>query len=117
MRLPATLLTCSLLLLACNKSDTPTTDPATATPAATDTPAAATDDEPEPDPLAGKPVVPNVDAKPGDVTTCPYSGRTFLVKEDHPHVEYEGKSYVICSEKAAAEVEADPGKYLDDFTG
>ena len=45
------------------------------------------------------------------------SGRTFEVKEDHPKVEYEGVAYWICSDKAAAEVEADPGKYLDDFEG
>lgn len=115
MRVPAALVAGCLLALGCNKSDTPTTDPATATPVATDAPAA--DAEPDADPLAGKPVVPNVDAQPGDVTTCPFSGRTFLVKDDHPRVEYEGKSYVICSEKAAAEVEADPAKYLAEFEG
>jgi YHS domain-containing protein len=63
------------------------------------------------------PVVANVDARPGDTTTCPFSGRTFVVKAEHPKVEYQGKTYTICSEKAAAAVRADPSKYLDDFDG
>lgn len=101
-----------LLLSACGKEPPPTTDPVAATNAAE--PAAEAADA---DPLAGREVVENAKAQPGDVTTCPYSGRTFEVKQDHPKVEYEGVSYWICSEKAAAEVEADPGKYLDDFEG
>ena len=105
-------LSLDLLLTACGKEQPPTTDPAAATPA--EDPAQQAVDA---DPLAGREVVDNADAQPGDVTTCPYSGRTFEVKEDHPKVEYEGVSYWICSEKAAAEVEADPGKYLDDFDG
>lgn len=90
----------TLGLAACSKApaEAPTTDPA----AATETPSS---------------VVRNVDAQPGDTTTCPYSGRTFVVKADHPRVEYQGKTYWICSEKAAAEVRAEPGKYLDDFDG
>jgi YHS domain-containing protein len=66
---------------------------------------------------AGATVVRNVDAQPGDTTTCPYSGRTFVVKAEHPKVDYEGRTYTICSETAAEAVRADPGKYLDDFTG
>lgn len=62
-------------------------------------------------------VVANVDARPGDTTICPYSGRRFVVKAEHPKVEYEGKTYTICSEPAAEAVRADPGKYLDDFDG
>ena len=62
-------------------------------------------------------VVRNVEAKPGDTTTCPYSGRTFVVKAEHPKVEYEGKSYWICSEDAAEKVRADPDAYLADFAG
>ena len=95
----------ALGLGACSKApaEAPTTDPAAAT------------GEPAAEPAAE--VVKNVDAQPGDTTTCPYSGRTFVVKADHPRVEYQGKSYWICSEKAAEEVRADPGKYLDDFEG
>ena len=102
----------SLGLSACAKSSGPTTeppsDPGTTQPSADDTAV---------DPLAGQPVVKNVDAQPGDVTTCPYSGRTFVVKAEHPKVDYEGKSYWICSEKAAEAVRADSAKYLDGFTG
>lgn len=99
----------SLGLAACAKSSGPTVDPGTAAePPATETAA---------DPLAGLPVVKNVDAQPGDVTTCPFSGRTFMVKAEHPRVEHDGKSYWICSEKAAESVRADPAKYLDGFDG
>ncbi|MEX1367333.1 MAG: hypothetical protein AB1Z98_29670 [Nannocystaceae bacterium] len=62
-------------------------------------------------------VVPNLEAQPGDTTTCPYSGRSFVVKAEDPRVEYEGKTYWVCSEDAAEAVRADPGKYLDDFEG
>lgn len=95
--------------IACSKApaESPTTDPATATP------------EPavEAEPAAEVTVVPNLEAQPGDTTTCPYSGKTFVVKAEHPRVEHEGKTYWVCSEKAAEEVRADPGKYLDGFEG
>lgn len=105
---PRLALSLALLVAACDKGKTPTTDPGASTPATGDAPA---------DSLAGREVVKNVDAEPGDVTTCPYSGRTFEVKPDHPRVAYQGNSYWICSEKAAEAVRADPGKYLDDFEG
>lgn len=85
----------ALALSSCDKGST------------TATPAEATQTE----------VVPNLEAKPGDTTTCPYSGRPFVVKAEHPKVEYEGESYWVCSEQAAEKVRADPGKYLDDFEG
>lgn len=62
--------------------------------------------------LDGRPVVPNHEAKPGDVTTCPYSGRKFVVAADSPRLEYQGRSYVLCSEKARDAVAADPAKYI-----
>lgn len=102
----------SLGLSACAKGGGPTTEP-TVDPGAAVQPT----DEAAPDPLAGQPVVKNVDAQPGDVTTCPYSGRTFVVKAEHPKVDYEGKVYWVCSEKAAEAVRADPAKYLDGFSG
>lgn len=97
----ARLIIVSLLCVACSKSPAPTTSPAAATT----------------DPLAGRPVVLNVDARPGDVTVCPYSGRKFLVADDSPRWEYQGKSYVFCSAKAVGEVQKDPAKYLDGFEG
>lgn len=101
----------SLGLSACAKGSGPTTEP-TAAPGA-----AAPPGDAAADPLAGQPVVKNVDAQPGDVTTCPYSGRTFVVKAEHPKVDYGGQSYWVCSEKAAEAVRADPAKYLDGFSG
>jgi len=62
--------------------------------------------------LDGRPVVPNHEAKPGDVTTCPYSGRKFVVAADSPRLEYQGKNYVLCSEQARDAVAADPAKYI-----
>lgn len=111
MMIPSRALAIALLAFAaaaCSKApaEAPTTDPAAATP--------------EPAADASGPaaeVVKNVDAQPGDTTTCPYSGRTFVVEADHPQVEYEGQTYWICSEKAAEEVRADPAKYLADFEG
>jgi hypothetical protein len=104
----------SLAFVACAKdSRPPTSDPGTAAAPPASEPAG----EPAADPLAGQPVVKNIDAAPGDVTTCPYSGRTFVVKAEHPRVEHAGKSYWICSEKAAQAVCAEPGKYLDGFEG
>jgi len=106
---PSLGLVVSLGLGACAKSSEPTVDPGTA--------AAPPAGEPAPDPLAGQPVVKNVDAQPGDVTTCPYSGRTFVVKADHPKVEHAGQTYWVCSEKAAEAVRAAPAKSLDGFEG
>ena len=75
------------------------------------------DSTPAAEPQAEQPVVKNLDAQPGDVTTCPYSGRPFVVKAEHPKVEYQGRSYWICSEQAAQAVRADPERYLDGFQG
>ncbi len=69
------------------------------------------------DPLAGRPVVPNPDAREGDVTICPYSGRKFVVEASSPRWEYEGTTYVFCAEKALDEVKKDPAKYLGKARG
>ncbi|MCA9638406.1 MAG: hypothetical protein KC420_20390 [Myxococcales bacterium] len=66
----------------------------------------------ETDPFAGREVVDNPSAKPGDVTVCPYSGRKFEVKADSPKIEHGGVTYVLCSEKARDEVAKDPERYL-----
>lgn len=108
---PSVGLVLSLGLGACAKGSGPTTEPTAGT---AEQPASG---EPAPDPTAGQPVVKNIDAQPGDVTTCPYSGRTFVVKAEHPKVDYNGQSYWICSEKAAAAVRADPERYFEGFTG
>lgn len=113
---PSLGLVLSLGLGACSKGSGPTVDPGQGT-SEPGTAAEPPTGEPAADPLAGQPVVKNVDAQPGDVTTCPYSGRTFVVKADLPQVEHGGKTYWICSEKAAEAVRAEPGKYLDGFEG
>jgi YHS domain-containing protein len=105
---PSLGLVLSLGFAGCAKGSGPTTAPGTAAEPPAGEPV---------DPLAGQPVVKNVDAQPGDVTTCPYSGRTFVVKAEDPRVEHGGQSYWICSEEAAQAVRADPGKYLDGFVG
>ncbi len=69
------------------------------------------------DAFAGKPAVPNTAARTGDVTVCPYSGRKFVVAHDSPRWEYQGKTYVLCSNKALIELRKDPAKYLDGFAG
>jgi YHS domain-containing protein len=93
----------SVSVVGCDK-EAPTATPGEAAPAGASVEA----------PVA---VVPNLDAQPGDTTTCPFSGRTFVVQADHPKVDYEGKSYWICSEEAAEQVRADPEKYLAEFEG
>lgn len=35
-------------------------------------------------------------------------GKEFIVKQDNPAVEYEGKRYLVCSEECAERVKADP---------
>ena len=62
---------------------------------------------------SGSDVVPNTEARNGDVTECPYSGRTFVVTADSPRFEYQGKTYVLCSEKARDAVASDPTRYLE----
>jgi YHS domain-containing protein len=92
------------LVAGCEKS-TPAAQPSTPPPGGAE------------DPLAGKPVVRNVEAKTGDVTVCPYSGRKFVVQDDSPRWEYEGKTYVFCAQKALDAVKQDPAKYLANFEG
>jgi YHS domain-containing protein len=95
-----------LLPVGCDKGST-TTTPADASDPASLPEAAAPEAE----------LVPNLEAQPGDTTTCPYSGGPFVVKAEHPKVEYEGKSYWVCSEEAAEKVRADPDAYLEAFEG
>lgn len=81
-------------------------------PATSATPPTTSTGEAGDESLDGRPVVPNHEAKPGDVTTCPYSGRKFVVAADSPRLEYQGKNYVLCSEQARDAVAADPAKYI-----
>ena len=53
-------------------------------------------------------LVPNTEARPGDVTRCPISGKPFRVTEASPRMEYEGKTYVFCCDRCLNKFKADP---------
>jgi YHS domain-containing protein len=101
---PAMLL-CLLGPAGCDKGES--SNPPEASGAA-DTKAGAVSDD--------APVVENTEAKPGDVTVCPYSGKKFVVKAEHPTMQWGEKTYVFCSDFAKQEVEKDPEKYLGPAT-
>jgi YHS domain-containing protein len=52
------------------------------------------------------------DAKIGDRTRCPVSGEEFVVRDDSPHTEYQGKTYYFCCPHCVQKFDADPTKYL-----
>lgn len=52
------------------------------------------------------------DAKVGDRTHCPVSGEEFVVRDDSPHAEYQGKTYYFCCPHCPEKFQADPAKYL-----
>jgi YHS domain-containing protein len=90
-----------LLALGCAKPTASTPPPTTAS---------------EPGDLEGREVVDNWNAKIGDVTLCPISGKKFEVTEKSGRFEYQGYTFVFCcAGKCLDKVEADPGKYLDSF--
>lgn len=57
-------------------------------------------------------VVPNGDAKVGDTTNCMVSGEEFVVTENSPKVEHDGKTYYLCCSGCAKKFQADPHKYI-----
>jgi len=57
-------------------------------------------------------LVPPGEARVGDKTLCLVSKEEFVVKEDSPKVEYEGKTYYFCCPGCDAKFKADPKKYL-----
>lgn len=63
----------------------------------------------------GREVVDNWNARPGDVTVCPMSGKKFEVKEDSGRFDYQGHSFVFCCSNCLDEIAGDPGKYLDEL--
>lgn len=52
------------------------------------------------------------DARIGDKTRCPVTGEEFVVRDDSPKVEYEGKTYYFCCADCPSEFKADPRKYV-----
>lgn len=62
--------------------------------------------------IEGKQVVAAGGATVGDVTSCPVSGEKFVVTEDSPNLEHEGKTYYFCCANCKAKAEAEPDKFL-----
>ena len=61
----------------------------------------------------GREVVSNWEAKTGDVTVCPMSGKKFEVADGSDRFDYQGHNFVFCCANCLDKVSADPGKYLD----
>jgi YHS domain-containing protein len=97
MRITSMLLFCFLFAVACGGSAPP--------PAA-----------PSPDPAAASasssPLVPPGEAKVGDRTKCLVSGNEFVVKEDSPHAEHNGKTYYFCCPDCPKAFAANPEKFV-----
>jgi len=51
-------------------------------------------------------------AKVGDRTTCLVSHETFVVQEDSPKADYQGKTYYFCCPHCPEAFQANPAKYL-----
>ena len=109
MTRPASLLALALLasLCACKK------DAGETTPPAHQHGGEHHGDEHSEGDLEGRAIVDNWEAKTGDVTTCPMSGKKFEVKDDSGRYDYKGHNFVFCCTNCLEKVEADPGKYLD----
>jgi Cu+-exporting ATPase len=97
MRIKSMLLLCSLFAAACAGSAPP---PAAPSPAPTAAAAPST------------PLVAPGEAKVGDRTKCPVSGHEFVVKDDSPHAEYNGKTYYFCCTDCPKAFEAHPEKFV-----
>ena len=102
-------LTLAPLALACKKAES--TSPDDATPTSSENEHGG--DGEDADEFAGREVVNNWEAQPGDVTVCPISGKKFEVDDKSGHFSYQGYDFVFCCSGGCIDkVEADPGKYL-----
>lgn len=52
------------------------------------------------------------EAKVGDKTRCAVMNHEFVVTDQSPKVEYEGKTYYFCCPGCVDKFKADPKKYL-----
>jgi YHS domain-containing protein len=98
MRIKSTLLLGFLFAVACGGSAPP--PPAAPSPDAAGAGASA------------RPLVAPGEAKVGDRTKCPVSGHEFVVKEDSPHTEYNGKTYYFCCPDCPEAFQAHPEKFV-----
>lgn len=90
------------MLVACGGNAAAGPAPASASPNAVN----------EPKPAGKGDVKAPGEAKVGDTTKCPISGEEFVVSENSPKVEYEGKTYYTCCAGCQKKLQADPAKYL-----
>jgi hypothetical protein len=67
------------------------------------------------DEFEGRPVVRNYEAKAGDVTYCPYSGKKFEVTSESQRLLWREKSWVLCSDEPMDVIQANPEKYLEKY--
>ncbi|HEY5956552.1 MAG TPA: YHS domain-containing protein [Polyangiaceae bacterium] len=97
----------TLTLVACGN---PSSSPApAAAPSAGNSPAVAPDGSPA---AASSAVVQPGNAKLGDRTKCPVSGEEFVVSNDSPKADYEGKTYYFCCASCVDTFKKDPTKYV-----
>jgi YHS domain-containing protein len=97
MRIKSMLVICSLFIMACGGSTPP--------PVAPSSNAAGVA-------ASSQPLVAAGEAKVGDRTKCPVSGDEFVVKDDSPHAEYNGKTYYFCCADCPKEFQAHPEKFV-----
>src|SRR5690606_18606227 len=57
-------------------------------------------------------LVPPGEASIGDRSTCPVSGKEFVVSESSPSLEHEGRTYYFCCSGCAERFAADPERFL-----
>jgi YHS domain-containing protein len=97
MRIKSMLLICSLFIVACGGSTPPPVAPSSNAAGAA---------------ASSQPLVAAGEAKVGDRTKCPVSGDEFVVKEDSPHAEYNGKTYYFCCPDCPKAFQEHPEKFV-----
>lgn len=60
-------------------------------------------------------IVPNSQAKTGDLTQCPVSGVIFTISESSAAIAYGGKSYHTCCGSCAHMFSSDPATYASNL--
>jgi YHS domain-containing protein len=94
----------SLALVACGGSSAQSTEPQHGEHAEAATPPSGT-------------VVPPGDAHVGDTSTCPVSGERFVITDQSPHTDYEGKTYYFCCPGCIERFSASPAQYAHPSAG
>lgn len=61
-----------------------------------------------------QPLVAPGEARVGDRTICVVSNEEFVVGEESPHAEHEGRTHYFCCAPCVSRFQADPERYLAD---